>query len=31
MRPAFESTKDAAVQAVKTKLAERIDKLAGEK
>jgi len=31
MRPAFESTKDAAVQAIKTRLAERIDKLAGEK
>lgn len=31
MRPAFESTKEKAVEAVKTKLAERIEKLAGEK
>lgn len=30
MRPAFESTKEAAIEAIKNKLAERVEKLAGE-
>lgn len=31
MRPAFESTKDQAAEAIKDKLAQRIEQLAGEK
>ena len=31
MRPACESTKDEAIEAIKSRLAERVEKLAGEK